>query len=223
MLPEGPILPDNPAPATPDTTPRARPAARHQRSHAPQTGTRDPSEKRHSARKSEDVATTMPLPDGCGRPALLGGEVGPALAQHVLLDLAGRGLRQLVTKVTPLGALKSARRARANAIMSSSAALPPSRSSTKACGVSPHFSSGRPTIAISCTAGWRSNAPSTSTEEIFSPPMMITSLSRSRISASRRRVAGSRDKDHIKADIGRYGARRASAATAVATPPPPIT
>src|SRR6516165_5402755 len=66
---------------------------------------------------------------------------------------------------------------------SSSVALAPSRSTTKACGVSPHFSSGRPTMATSCTAGWRSSTPSTSTEEMFSPPLMITSLSRSRVSS----------------------------------------
>ncbi len=86
-------------------------------------------------------------------------------------------------KVTPRGALKWASRSRANAMISSPVALLPSRSTTKACGVSPHFSCGRPTIATSWTAGCRSSTPSTSTEEMFSPPLMITSLSRSRISA----------------------------------------
>ena len=58
----------------------------------------------------------------------------------------------------------------------------PLRRTTNACGDSPHFSCGIPTTAASRTAGWRSSAPSTSIEEIFSPPLMITSLNRSRIS-----------------------------------------
>ena len=37
-------------------------------------------------------------------------------------------------------------------------------------------------MAASTTAGWRSRTPSTSSEEMFSPPLMITSLIRSRIS-----------------------------------------
>jgi hypothetical protein len=44
----------------------------------------------------------------------------------------------------------------------------------KAWGDSPHFSCGIPTTAISWTAGWRRRQPSTSIEEMFSPPLIIT-------------------------------------------------
>ena len=118
------------------------------------------------------------------RRRLLAGQVGRALAQHVLLDLAGRGLRQLGDEGD------AARGLEVGQVLPRERDDRPPRwrwrrrwSTTKACGVSPHFSSGRPTIAASCTAGWRSSTPSTSTEEMFSPPLMITSLSRSRISA----------------------------------------
>ncbi len=86
------------------------------------------------------------------------------------------------TKVIPRGALKCASRSRTNAISSSSVAGWPASSTTKACGVSPHRSLGSPTTAASPTAGCRSSVPSTSTEEMFSPPLMITSLIRSLIS-----------------------------------------
>jgi len=56
------------------------------------------------------------------------------------------------------------------------------RSTTKACGASPQRSCRSPTMATSCTAGWRNSTPSTSTEEMFSPPLIITSFKRSRIS-----------------------------------------
>jgi hypothetical protein len=50
---------------------------------------------------------------------------------------------------------------------------------TKAQGISPHLSSGFATTAASSTAGWRYSAPSTSIEEMFSPPEMMMSLLRS--------------------------------------------
>src|SRR5256885_9242105 len=86
------------------------------------------------------------------------------------------------TNVTPCGALKWASRSRGKAISSASVAVAPGFSTTYANGASPHFSCVRPTIAASCTAGWRSRTPSTSRLEMFSPPLMITSLIRSRIS-----------------------------------------
>ena len=86
------------------------------------------------------------------------------------------------TNCTPCGALKCARRSRAKAIKSSGVASAPSLRTMNAKGASPHLGCGRPTMAASWTAGWRSKAPSTSTEEMFSPPLMITSLMRSRIS-----------------------------------------
>jgi hypothetical protein len=86
------------------------------------------------------------------------------------------------TKVIPRGALKCASRSLTKAISSASVACSPCSSTTKACGVSPHCPLGSPTTAASPTAGCRSSVPSTSTEEMFSPPLMITSLIRSRIS-----------------------------------------
>ena len=55
----------------------------------------------------------------------------------------------------------------------------PSRSTTVASGRSPHRSSGTPTTQASSTAGWAISAFSSSTEEIHSPPDLITSLARS--------------------------------------------
>ena len=45
--------------------------------------------------------------------------------------------------------------------------------------VSPHFSSGIPITAASSTAGCWKRQSSTSMEETFSPPVMITSFFRS--------------------------------------------
>ena len=86
------------------------------------------------------------------------------------------------TNETQLGALKWARLSRANCTISASVAVLPGRSTTNACAASPHLGCGMPTTETSCTASWRSNTLSTSTDEMFSPPLMITSLNRSRIS-----------------------------------------
>ena len=45
--------------------------------------------------------------------------------------------------------------------------------------VSPHFSSGTPITATSATSGWEKITSSTSIDETFSPPVMITSFLRS--------------------------------------------
>ena len=55
----------------------------------------------------------------------------------------------------------------------------PSARTTVASGRSPHFSSGTPTTQASSTSGWAISAFSSSTEEIHSPPDLITSLARS--------------------------------------------
>ena len=57
----------------------------------------------------------------------------------------------------------------------------PALSSMNAHGVSPHFGSGCATTAASITAAWPCSTSSTSWEEMFSPPEMITSLERSLI------------------------------------------
>jgi len=88
-----------------------------------------------------------------------------------------------VTNFTVCGALKCASRSRVNARSSSEVAVAPGFNTTNACGASPHRMSGMPTTAASCTAGCRSSTPSTSTDEMFSPPLMMTSFKRSRISA----------------------------------------
>src|ERR1035437_114961 len=49
----------------------------------------------------------------------------------------------------------------------------------KAHGTSPHFGSGLATTAAESTVGWRCRMSSTSMEEMFSPPEMITSFERS--------------------------------------------
>ncbi len=64
---------------------------------------------------------------------------------------------------------------------SSSVAVAPSASTTSALIVSPHFSSGTPITATSATAGWLNRQSSTSIDETFSPPVMITSFLRSLI------------------------------------------
>ena len=55
----------------------------------------------------------------------------------------------------------------------------PCLSTTVASGRSPHFSSGTATTAASATCGWAIRWFSSSTEEIHSPPDLMTSLARS--------------------------------------------
>ena len=62
---------------------------------------------------------------------------------------------------------------------SSSVASAPGASTTSAITISPHFSSGTPITATSATAGWLNRASSTSIDDTFSPPEMITSFLRS--------------------------------------------
>src|SRR5580698_5362820 len=83
-------------------------------------------------------------------------------------------------KIRKRGALNLARCWRQKAMMSSSLTWSwPGRFSTKAQGVSPHFSSDLATTAANRTAGWRFSTFSISMEEIFSPPEMMMSLERS--------------------------------------------
>ena len=64
-------------------------------------------------------------------------------------------------------------------MISSSVTCSPSATTTSAVTISPHLSSGTPMTATSATAGWLKTASSTSIEETFSPPVMITSFLRS--------------------------------------------
>ena len=87
------------------------------------------------------------------------------------------------TNVKPLRRLEVRQAARARtARSSSSVAAAPARAPRTRAAPRPTSRRGRPTTATSCTAGCRSSTPSTSTDEMFSPPLMMTSLSRSRIS-----------------------------------------
>src|SRR2546426_3340059 len=86
------------------------------------------------------------------------------------------------TNVKSRGVLKCASLLRTNSRSSCGATETPDLNTTKAWGTSPHFASGTPTTAASTIAGCPSNTPSTSTDEIFSPPLMMTSLNRSLIS-----------------------------------------
>ena len=52
---------------------------------------------------------------------------------------------------------------------------------TSAVTSSPHVSSGMPITATSVTSAWLKIASSTSTDDTFSPPVMITSFFRSEI------------------------------------------
>ena len=84
---------------------------------------------------------------------------------------------------TDFGTLNRAIRSRQNAMISASVASISAFSVMNAHGVSPHFSSGRATTAASSTAGCRYSTSSTSIVEMFSPPEMMMSFDRSRISA----------------------------------------
>src|SRR6266436_5776058 len=78
-----------------------------------------------------------------------------------------------------VGHLKWAMRPRVNSIRSRSVACCPGRRTTRALMVSPHFSSGTPMTATSATAGCWKRQSSTSIDETFSPPVMMTSFFRS--------------------------------------------
>ena len=62
---------------------------------------------------------------------------------------------------------------------SASVTSEPSATTTSAITVSPHLSSGTPMTATSATAGWLKIRSSTSIDDTFSPPEMITSFLRS--------------------------------------------
>ena len=64
---------------------------------------------------------------------------------------------------------------------SASVTVDPSRTTTSALIVSPHLSSGTPITATSATAPCWYRQSSTSTDDTFSPPVMITSFLRSEI------------------------------------------
>ena len=80
-------------------------------------------------------------------------------------------------KTTVRGTLNLAKYRLQWATISSALTVEPGFTSTNAHGVSPHFVSGFATTAQASTAGWRRSTSSTSIEETFSPPEMMTSAS----------------------------------------------
>src|SRR5262249_14093467 len=80
-----------------------------------------------------------------------------------------------------LGHWKGARRSRHQAMISSADAALPAAGVITACTASPQAGSGSPMTATSATAGWRASTASTSAGLMFSPPLMIMSLARSRM------------------------------------------
>ena len=77
------------------------------------------------------------------------------------------------------GTLNRARRPRQNVRSSAAVSEASGLSTISAIGASPRNSSGAATTAHSRTAGWAAIATSISTDEMFSPPLMMMSLERS--------------------------------------------
>lgn len=82
---------------------------------------------------------------------------------------------------TLVGALYPATRSLQCAMMSASVTVAPATGTTKALMVSPHLVWGTPITATSATSGWLKMVSSTSMDDTFSPPVMITSFFRSEI------------------------------------------
>ena len=103
-----------------------------------------------------------------------------ALAQHLLVELAHRRLRHRVDERPALGHLPARHvLGRGTPAARRSRRRTPSRTTTVASGRSPHRSSGTPTTLASTTSGCAISVFSSSTEEIHSPPDLMTSLDRS--------------------------------------------
>lgn len=76
------------------------------------------------------------------------------LANILLTDLSDRAARQAVPEIPDFGAFTLPSFALHSAMISSELVLEPCLSSMTALTASPHFSSGTPITAQSCTAGW---------------------------------------------------------------------
>jgi hypothetical protein len=104
-----------------------------------------------------------------------------ALAQLELLQLAGGGAGELVAELDRGRALVVGEALAAVGDELGLGSCVSRASTTRALTVSPHFSSGTPMTATSATSGWEKRASSTSIDETFSPPLMMTSFLRSEI------------------------------------------
>ena len=106
--------------------------------------------------------------------------VGVLRAQHLLVELADARLGHLGDERPPLGELplRHVRRRGTRAARSASRRHP-SRSTTHASGRSSQRASGTAITAASTTSGCAMRWPSSSTDEIHSPPDLMTSFARS--------------------------------------------
>ncbi len=82
---------------------------------------------------------------------------------------------------TLVGALYPAIRSLQCAMISASLTAAPPARTISALIVSPHLASGTPMTATSATPGWLKIVSSTSIDDTFSPPVMMTSFFRSEI------------------------------------------
>jgi hypothetical protein len=106
----------------------------------------------------------------------------PALTQYELLNLAGGGLRQVVHRREAVWRLEVRQMLPAEGAQFGGRGLNARAKDHERMGRLAPLLVEKPTTAASCTAGCRSRVHSTSTEEMFSPPLMMTSFNRSRIS-----------------------------------------
>ena len=158
----------------------ADPALRGRELEAP--GRRDPGTALTPSRLTPAPAGVWGGRSGTGRleplePALL-----ELAAQHLLVELADARLRDLVDDRQLRRAATTSRPARARCSRSSSrVSSRPPRARRRPAGARPSARRARAITAASCTAGWAMISFSSSTDEIHSPPDLITSLARSLI------------------------------------------
>jgi hypothetical protein len=105
--------------------------------------------------------------------------LGEPSAKYLLVELADAGLRDLVDEGVLVGD-PPLRHAVAQEVASSSAlTCSPSSTTTQASGRSCQRSSGLAMTATSKIFGWAANSFSRPTDEIHSPPDLMTSFARS--------------------------------------------
>jgi hypothetical protein len=136
---------------------------------------------RRYRRSAPAAAAAGPAPRLERRRASLDGRGGLARSRSRYFWILPVEVLGSSVNTTRFGTLKRASWLRQNSMISASLVCAPGLSSTKAQGTSPHFASGSATTEASITAGWRCSTSSTSTELMFSPPEMMTSLLRSLI------------------------------------------
>src|SRR4029077_6340986 len=114
--------------------------------------------------------------DGSGASAGAGGNISPR-AVFRNFPTAVFGISSMNTKAS--GSHHFAKSAARNSRNSSPVTVCPSRATQPASVLSSHFSLGIAITAASASAGWPISAFSSATDEIHSPPDLITSFARS--------------------------------------------